>query len=227
MKKKIIFKLFSFISAFSILFNSFYAPLYVLAQDSGDQSTPSATPTAEPTQTPDPDSSPELPSTLEPTSTPEATSTTEPSAPPTTAPTAEPTPTLPPSPEVVLGEVTESSPTPTVVADTTSNEEVGGEIEVFVLENTSAQSVEETELPSLDYRDVTSATLVTDKFDYAPTDTVVIAGSGFAPNTTYELVITSETGNFRFSDTVTSDGSGTSFTLTNLMAFTGRIIRLR
>ncbi len=139
-KKKIILKIFSFISALSILFNSFYAPLYVLAQDSGNQSTPSATPTAEPTQTPDPDSSPELPSTLEPTSTPEATSTTEPTSPPSSnEPTAEPTPTLPPNPEPVLGEVTESNYSPTPLPDIAGDDKVSESFAQLSSANTSVE----------------------------------------------------------------------------------------
>ncbi len=120
MNKKIVFKLFSLVSAFSILFNLFYTPLYVLAQETGsqtDQSTPAPTlavetnPTPEVTFTPEPNQTPEATSTPESTPTPEEVST--PTATPTSEPTIEPTPTLLPGPEVVLGEKTESSSSPT------------------------------------------------------------------------------------------------------------------
>jgi len=47
--------------------------------------------------------------------------------------------------------------------------------------------------PSIDLNTVVegSASLITDKADYAPTDTALITGSNLIPNTEYTLVISS------------------------------------
>lgn len=212
MKHRLVFKLFSFISTFSILFNSFYAPLYILAQEQ-QALEPTPTPAESPT-TPVPSDNPATPIPTEDptpaltdapvTSTPTPTDNLMTPTPTSTfQPTDESTPLVSPS-GTVLGEASQITPTPS------GNEEIEGEkkLDVFVLENTDANDVEKELLPDFDYTELSSATLTTDKFDYAPTDAVVITGSGFVSNTTYELVITSATGNFRFSDNVLSNESG-------------------
>ncbi|QLG69612.1 MAG: internalin, putative [Candidatus Woesebacteria bacterium] len=198
-------RLIALISVFSILVNSisFWSPLLVLAQE-----TPEPTPVVE--MTPEPTVEPTAEPTVEPTSDaqtnyntpiPEATLT------PTLEPTFKPSPsaTVKDQPqENVLGK----SSTPQLESSPKVEEESNAKLNAFILGNTNAEEIEE---PDLSYIETTSATLKTDKFDYAPTDAVVITGSGFLPNTEYELVITSETGNFRFSDRVTTDESGSLF----------------
>jgi len=190
-------RLIALISAFSILINSisFWSPLLVLAQE-----TPEPTPVVE--MTPEP--------TVEPTSDAQTNYNT-PIPEVTTTPTLEPT--FKPSPSATVKDqpqenVLGKSSTPQLESSPKVEEESNAKLNAFILGNTNAEEIEE---PDLSYIDTTSATLKTDKFDYAPTDAVVITGSGFLPNTEYELVITSETGNFRFSDRVTTDESGSLF----------------
>jgi len=115
---------------------------------------------------------------------------------PDNTPTVEPTPTI----EIILTETpTEPLADPTIAVNQpegTISPEGGLNLDPSGTDATSGQLNSE---------------LFTDKNDYSPSDIVSIAGSGFIPNTEYEIVITSETGNFRFSDTVTSDESGGLF----------------
>jgi hypothetical protein len=53
-----------------------------------------------------------------------------------------------------------------------------------------------------------SATVATDKADYAPGETVVISGSGWAPNEAVTLVITESDGDAPWNGSATADGSG-------------------
>ncbi len=57
----------------------------------------------------------------------------------------------------------------------------------MILDNVKADTLN---LDSIDPS--TSATLTTDKADYAPTDTAVITGTGFKSNHTYDLTIKSD-----------------------------------
>lgn len=127
MKKKIVVKLLSLVSVFSILFNLFYTPLYVLAQETGsqtDQSTPAPTLAVETDQTPEATYTPEQNQTLEATSTPESTPTPETTSTPESTPTLQPTstaeptstPELTPTPEPTPSE--EPLPGPPPIAQT-------------------------------------------------------------------------------------------------------------
>ncbi|MGB9911261.1 MAG: SdrD B-like domain-containing protein [Microgenomates group bacterium] len=65
-----------------------------------------------------------------------------------------------------------------------------GELTALILDNVSTESVNSLDL---DVQNIAqSAQLATDKADYAPTDTVLISGSGFSPNGTYALIISSD-----------------------------------
>ncbi|MDP3974024.1 MAG: hypothetical protein Q8P92_04290 [Candidatus Daviesbacteria bacterium] len=97
-----------------------------------------------------------------------------------------------------------STPTPTdqPVLETIINT---GQLSTYILENTDADSLE----LDLSAQDLTSATLTTDRGDYAPTDTAVIAGSDFPKDTQLRLIITAD--NYRLEDSVSTDANG-SFT---------------
>jgi cysteine-rich repeat protein len=75
-------------------------------------------------------------------------------------------------------------PSPTVVPETSKTGDE--QIDAVVLRNIAA--------PSIDLEAVEesgSAVLTTDKLDYAPTDTALITGSKFLPNTIYSLTVSS------------------------------------
>ncbi|BCX14686.1 MAG: hypothetical protein KatS3mg088_369 [Patescibacteria group bacterium] len=163
-----------------------------------ETSTPQPTESVAETSTPNPSVSP----SLEPSPAPSL----EPS-PINNLQTETPTPTATPAQEVLGADTNTTTPFPSTPASEDKNKDA--HINAVVLSDVSASSIDEADLSYLE--SATSATLRTDKFDYSPTDAVVITGEGFAPNTEYELVITSGTGNFRFSDRVTSDESGGLF----------------
>lgn len=183
------------IATFALLTNSLAAPFTILAQE--------VTPTPEATSTPE--------ATIAPTSEPSASPTTTPvdlvTPTPEVTPTAEPSFTPIPSDQPIQTQAPESNPTtqgppeqtnssiPSATPTATPEASVeNGELLVTILENTKATSVEQVlEGFDLNYEQTeTSATLITDKADYAPTDAVLITGTGFTPNETYKLVITSE-----------------------------------
>lgn len=205
MNKKVLNRLFSAIASLSLLVNSISAPLSVYAQEI----TPEPTPVVEETLTPTPEVTPTSTEEIIPTPTPEITPTpTEELIPTPTeelvaTPPAEPQTESQPSQENNQPSVAEPSPTVTPQV-----EEEKGELSAVILDNVNASSIDEFDF---EYQTEGSATLITDKLDYAPTDTVLITGTGFTPNETYDLLITSETGNFRFSDRVSSDESGNLF----------------
>ncbi|OGY18605.1 MAG: hypothetical protein A2900_02890 [Candidatus Chisholmbacteria bacterium RIFCSPLOWO2_01_FULL_50_28] len=138
--------------------------------------TPAPTPevTPEPTLAPEP--TPEI--TPAPTSSQDIPASSDEAPPNETGP-----PATEPTDQILDGASTEAIPMPEVT--TVSPEE--GQLTVAVLQNVEAVSLD---LASPDAE--TSAALVTDKPDYAPTDTVVITGTDFTPNETYTIVITSE-----------------------------------
>lgn len=156
--------------------------------------TPTIEPVSEPTPTldltiqePTPSVSPE-PTTV-PTITPEATPVpvvegvnTESTNTPPPNETGPPAPSSNDTPSAIPSE---NTPTPTVTVEQPTE---NGQLNAVVLKNVEADSIE-LDLVSADIEG--SATLVTDKADYAPTDTVLITGSGFSPNTEYTLVISS------------------------------------
>lgn len=183
MRKSFLNKFFVSLASLSLLFNSLVAPLAVYAEDQA---------------TPTPIASPE-PSAEE--GTPEPTGIPTPVEEPT--PSEEPIST--PSPEPVVTALNEATPTPTV---TVEEPKENGHLEAIILSDTKADSISEFDLS---YQTEGSATLQTDELDYAPTDTVLVTGIGFSPNKEYGIEITSDTGNFKFSDRVASDESGNLF----------------
>ncbi len=122
---------------------------------------------------------------------------------PSEAPTEAPTPTDAPTATINPTPTSEPTVTPT---DTVNNNSppTDESLSAVVLDNTSATSI------NLDsYATEGSASLTTDKTDYAPTDTVLISGSGLVPNATYTLYITSsDEPPVNFSTEVTADENG-------------------
>jgi LPXTG-motif cell wall-anchored protein len=208
-------RVFTSFASFLLLVNSFAPYSVAVAQEM----VPTDTPIVESTIAPEVIQTEILssPKDSEPTAEPTVEPTAEPTIEPTTEPTVEPTPEVvltsetpspvPPetTPEVTPEILSSEAPTPTVSVENDLAPPV--EITATVLDNKSAPSV----LNLLDEIQITSepsATLVTDKADYAPTDSVLITGSGFTSDTAYTIYITTPTGDFSFSDTVTSDSSG-------------------
>ena len=108
---------------------------------------------------------------------------------PTIAPTASPTPT---------GLTASATPTPT--DNTTGNEQIS----MTILKDVAAPTVNLDMVVSEG-----SASLTTDKPDYAPTDTALITGSNLLPNTIYALTISSsDNPPTSTTITVTSDDKG-------------------
>ncbi|OGM16265.1 hypothetical protein A2V55_00730 [Candidatus Woesebacteria bacterium RBG_19FT_COMBO_37_29] len=192
MNGKIYQKVFHIFYSILFLLNSFYGYFFSIIPAYAQEVTPESTTIPQDVTPP--------PSTETPLSSTEAT--------PTETPQIEasilPSPTVSSEPDnLVLG-------TETLNADVLTN--------TSQVATESATSNTETILPDTDLTSSpteSSAQLIpnifTDKSDYSPTDVVTITGSGFQPNTIYELVITSETGNYRFSDKITSNESGAIF----------------
>ena len=124
---------------------------------------------------------------------------------PTPAPTT--VPTNPPAPaDSSPAPPPSSDPTPTLHIESDSSREMppdaqqsgrptpspfpdlNEQLAISILDNTAAESIEEFDLT---VTETGSATLSTDKADYAPTDTALITGSGFLANTIYSLTISS------------------------------------
>lgn len=169
--------------------------------------TESQTPTPEPTTE---QTSPTPTEEIQPTPTEEATPTptteTTPSVTPETTPTVVPTDTVTPTPgeqnqapqqssneppketgppetgDILDGVSTEATPSPTV----TPEQPEEGVLHASVLQNVEAASLD---LDNIDPSN--SATLATDKADYAPTDTAIITGTDFTPGESYNLTISS------------------------------------
>jgi len=166
-------KIVSIIAAFSLLLNSFYVPVVAIAQELS--STPEPTPIVESTETP--------PATIEPSAQPTELPTEEPTQ--ESIPTEIPVESISPTPTVETLVLTTTEPTsepiqsdePAVLPSSTpeikseSTENI--ELKAVILENTDSETVNEYDFSSSEY---SSATLITDKADYAPTDTVLITG---------------------------------------------------
>ena len=158
----------------------------------------------------------------------------EPTSEPTLEPVAEPSvePTLEPEPEPTIEPILEPEPEPTIEPSET---ELTEPLEEPVVEKTSQEPILNVQItpsePVLEEEDLEEEklsvdlggstevepsaqlipSLTTDKTDYTPAETVAISGLNFVPNTEYNLEITSEIGNYKFSDRVKSDESGALF----------------
>lgn len=208
-------KIVSVLSSFTLLFQSILPaasiPLLFANQVSAEEATQSASePTFAPTPTEEPTPTAEITPTpteeLSPTPTVEVTPEITPEPTVTIAPTEEATPTAKPNQEDVPAPTSSEpphetsppdqqnnapqeapTPTDTPTPTITPKQSVQGHLEAVVLNNVDAETLD------LDAGNtITSATLTTDKADYAPTDTALISGTGFTPNTTYSLTVSSD-----------------------------------
>ena len=217
-------KILTSIALVAIIAQSF-SPYLVFSQkayaqeDNQGNVTPTATDTPTPTvtETPTPDQTVTPTPTDTITPTPTDTPTPELTSEPTPTPTVNDTATVTPTPTDNLSPPVDNSPTVTPVPTvsptptgatasatpidiTTGNEQIS----MTILKNVSA--------PTIDLGDVVSegsASLITDKPDYAPTDTALITGSNLLPNTAYTLTISSTDNPPTSKDiSVTSDANG-------------------
>lgn len=227
-KKSDIFKkiLNSFVSLL-LIFQSF-TPSLLYAQEvtptpsPTQEVSPTPSPTNQPTETPTPQpSEPTITPEPSPSATPTIEPTPTPSVEPSSSPEVSPTPSILPeaSPEItpLASPSSESSPTDQVQSSSSPEPTVGqpnappsaeveqplqGHLSATILENTDAQSLQ----LDLTTQDISSASLITDKADYAPTDTAVITGSDFPKEAQLKLIITAD--NYRFEDKVTTNENG-------------------
>ncbi|MBI5019088.1 hypothetical protein HZB58_02350, partial [Candidatus Gottesmanbacteria bacterium] len=126
---------------------------------------------------------------------------TEQTTTPTTTSSEPPKETGPPEQGQILdGASTEAAPSPTV----TPEQPEEGVLHASVLQNVEAASLD---LDNIDPSN--SATLSTDKADYAPTDTAIITGTGFKPNHDYNITVSSaDEPATSTTDTITTDVDG-------------------
>ncbi len=211
-------KILSVIATFALLFNSLSPSLVVLAQEATTTPIPEATPTDTPTPT------------EEPAILPSSSPTTTPEVSPSPTDIMTPTPIVTPTPDTQVlkastpadtpvankependqtttGPPTSDQPesTPEVTSETPTE---NGTISATILQD---ESIDTSFLDQFDisYKDEGSATISTDKLDYAPTDTAIITGSGFLPGKTYTIKITSsDEPAVDFSDSLTANDQG-------------------
>ena len=208
-------RLISFFLSFSLLFQSF-APAIVYAQEatqSAETSTeiPSPTP-PEPTPT----------EIVTPTPTEEITPTPTPTEELTPAPSPTPaaplTPALTPTPTIEATVTPDATPSPEPTLEPTQaiNETSPPAESTPTDAPTPTETVTPTPTPEPTPAITETTSLLsqvfTDKLDYAPTDTVTVNGTNFAPFQTYNIIIdSSDYPGVSYFDTVFTDGAG-SFT---------------
>jgi len=187
-------KIFSLISGISLIFNSILPsaliPVLFTQPAYAQTETPTLDPTPTDTVTPTPDATPTIIET--PTETPTPTEEVTPTIEPTTEVTPEATTTEPPhetSPPAEQGQILDGASTETPATPTPTPEEPKeqGQLSATIIENVKAISLN---LDNIDPSN--SATITTDKADYAPTDTAIITGNGFLPNHDYSLTVSSD-----------------------------------
>lgn len=181
------------LALFSIFFQSIVFPLsktIVYAQEI------TVTPTEISSPTPSISPTAEITSSVSPTLTPEAFLT----------------PQVTPTQDILDGVSIVATPEPTSPQSQPTEETKNnspptsgdGHIEAIILSNVSAPSLDLSTQESAG-----SASVSTDKADYAPTDTALITGSGFNPGETYILYITSnDEPAVNFKTQVTADENG-------------------
>ncbi len=203
-KLRVLHKIVSFISGLSLIFNSLFPTAAVFAQEATPTPEPTPTETVAPTPTIEPTATPtpEITPTITETSTETPTPTEEPTPSPapeelTPTPTEvdQPTETGPPSPaeasaqeggQILDGVSTEApTPTETITPTPTITPEETETGTVSIIDN-SPSNLQQLDLSTYE---PTSGTL---KKDFAPTDPVLIIGTGFKANHTYILTINSE-----------------------------------
>lgn len=210
-------RLISFFLSFSLLFQSF-TPAIIYAQEA-TQSADVQTGTVDPSPTP-PEPTPTEVVTPAPTEeiTPTPTEELTPTPDATLTPEVTPTPTL----EVTVTPDATPSPEPTLeptqaITETSPPPEPSTETPTPIPTPSPEPSPTPTPTPTPELTtnpssDPLLASLFTDKFDYSPTDTVIITGTNLPPFQTLSIIISStDDPAISFSDFVFTDGAG-SFT---------------
>ncbi len=192
-------RLFSFLALFSIVFNNILTPLSVYAEDVQEnpqqqedvlvEPAPSTEETQDqveitPTETIIPTPTVEESIITTPEATPEVSGETNEAAQPQAPPVTD-TPTPTPSVEIVAPQGDEK-------------------LQVNIVEDVQAVSID---FMDIQYNPDGTASIKTDKLDYAPTDVVVITGTGFDVLTEYDLLITG-TNDFNYTTKVTASDKG-------------------
>ncbi|MFH0864170.1 MAG: SdrD B-like domain-containing protein [Candidatus Gottesmanbacteria bacterium] len=216
-------KVFAWLSVFSLTLQILngvflFSPIY--AQEQTPQSSPDTmvtpSPSVEQTSnievTPIPDVSPTPEITPEPSPSLEPTPVATPDVTPIPDTTVSPNnqPEAPPSAQAL--DQTQASPEPGIspsISPLAEPDKEDGHISAAILKDTKADSID---LIDLDFQAEGSAVINTDKLDYAPTDTVLVTGTGFLPDKTYTIEITSQDlPAVAFNAEVKSDSAGNLF----------------
>lgn len=183
MKNKIWQKIIACLLSIVLIFTS-VNPLLLFAYATDDSAIPT------PTETPSPAPSMSPAPTIEPilTPTPEITATPIPSD-----TELLPTPTLAPT----------IDPSPTPIPEATQS----ASLSASTINDSTLDSTLSLDLNSAN--ETGSATLTTDKPDYSPTETAIISGNDFTPNTAYTLIISStDPPEVNFQTQIATDNSG-------------------
>lgn len=204
-------KILSLLSLFSFVFNIFQPAFLALTlvPPAYAQEVPSPTPSASPIESIAPSTDPSPEPSVSPSPTPSVIPSPEPSIEPSPVASDSPAPTPVESPTSTPVPTDSSPAPPSPTPSATPAPELDEHLDIKILDNTAATSIEEFDL---EVTETGSATLATDKTDYAPTDTALITGAGFLANTSYSLTISS-TDDPATSTTVSviSDETGTLF----------------
>lgn len=184
-------KLISVVASSALLFNSFIAPLSILAQE---------TPNPEYTQiqSPYPDQNPDTEEFTEEENSPNPTPgvvTNSPTPTPETSVVINPSPSQTPTDQPLQTQAPESNPTTTSPPDKTATPTPSPTTftDTFADENTGIVSVKvaTTNIFPDTIQQSNIVKLITDKLDYSPTEVAVITGLGFTPNKIYTLIVSS------------------------------------
>lgn len=183
-------------------------------ESSGVTPEPTAEPTVEPTSSPTPETSQGPQPSVLPKPSPEITPSPVPSESPIpgdqtqNTPAPEPTtgqPNAPPSENPTPTPSAEVSPLISPLPSIDTTQPINGHLSATIIKDTAIEEI----IPTLDIdpaNTFSSASLTTDKGDYAPTDTAVISGTEFPKDTDLKLIFIAD--NYRFEAEVKTDDQG-------------------
>lgn len=209
-------KILSVIATIATLANSLGAPVTVLAQEITPEPTPFAspeptaeagTPTAEPTIAPTesptatPDATPDLF-----TATPEVTIEPSPLATDLVTPNSD---SIQPETQGTTSENTQPQAPPSETTNATPTATPETPVEHGNISTTTIENVDLTQVTQLNANVDGNSNIVTDKPDYAPTDVVLITGTGFTADKEYTIhIVSTDEPQVDFKDQIKADSSG-------------------
>lgn len=214
MKNKFGRKLLSILTTFSLLLNLINPFLVSLAfaQEATITPTIEITPTSTPQDNPSPTTTISVTPTTEispfPTEIPLPTPSLSLTPSETPSPTSTPSPTNLPTISLSIEPSSNLTPSPTPILNLEVLATASGHLSTTIISNVDSSSTLQLDLTPVNQTD--SATLSTNKGDYAPTDTAIISGTNFLANTDYTLVINSSNPppvNFETQIKTNSDGA--------------------